>query len=265
MTGSIIILLCIMGLCWGSFINVLMLRTITGESIITPFSKCPICSHTLLWWQKIPILSFLHLKGKCFWCGEKISIQYPVMEIIGLAIFLFAFLKYNSIIDAICTIIILSLFLTVAYTDILKNKVHMTQIGFITLFGIILNRNDILNSVLGIVVSLVFAMILIKLGKRFFNVELIGEGDMYLIGALGSVTGVEYLYLYLFYSLIIQFLIVFPKYIKELIVNKKKETLKYLIIFIVSCFFLYFLENLNFWGEKSNNNNTFVDFNIFCI
>ena len=59
----------------GSFLNVVILRAFSGESIVLPPSKCPKCGNKLKWWHNIPILSYLLLRGKCYFCHDKISIQ----------------------------------------------------------------------------------------------------------------------------------------------------------------------------------------------
>ena len=63
---------CILGLCFGSFFNVVILRTLSNESIVFPPSKCPKCNNKLLWWHNIPVLSYILLRGKCYFCKEKI-------------------------------------------------------------------------------------------------------------------------------------------------------------------------------------------------
>ena len=66
----------ITGVCIGSFLNVVILRALSEESIVFPPSKCPKCQTPLKWWHNIPVLSFIFLKGKCAFCHEKISIQF---------------------------------------------------------------------------------------------------------------------------------------------------------------------------------------------
>ena len=85
----------IIGLCIGSFLNVVILRGLSEESIVYPPSKCPKCQSPLKWWHNIPILSFILLKGKGGFCHEKISIQYPIIEFITGYLFLSAFLKFG--------------------------------------------------------------------------------------------------------------------------------------------------------------------------
>ena len=84
---AILFFVLIIGLCIGSFLNVVILRTISGESIVFLSSKCPKCQHPLKWWHNIPVLSYIILRGKCGFCKEHISIQYPIIEIITALVF----------------------------------------------------------------------------------------------------------------------------------------------------------------------------------
>jgi len=83
------ILVVLFGLCVGSFLNCLLYRLEIGESFLKGRSYCPACKHPLGWLDLIPVISFLWLGGKCRYCKAKISWQYPLVEIITAAIFLF--------------------------------------------------------------------------------------------------------------------------------------------------------------------------------
>ena len=72
----------IIGLCIGSFLNVVSLRAFTGESIVLPPSKCPKCGAKIKPYDNIPVLSYLILGGKCRNCKGSISIQYPIVEFV---------------------------------------------------------------------------------------------------------------------------------------------------------------------------------------
>jgi len=85
----------IIGLCIGSFLNVVILRGLSGESIVMPPSKCPACDHKLYWWHNIPIISYILLRGKCGFCKAPISIQYPLVEGFTVIIFLFDFIFHK--------------------------------------------------------------------------------------------------------------------------------------------------------------------------
>lgn len=71
----------ILGLMVGSFLNVVIFRLNTEEKIVNSRSKCLFCSHKLAWYDLFPVASFLALRGKCRYCKEKLSVQYPLVEI----------------------------------------------------------------------------------------------------------------------------------------------------------------------------------------
>lgn len=72
----------VLGLIWGSFLNVVAYRVPREESLMFPPSHCPNCDHRLGPLDLVPVLSFLMMRGKCRYCGEKISWQYPLIEMI---------------------------------------------------------------------------------------------------------------------------------------------------------------------------------------
>ena len=104
-----IICIFILGLIMGSFYNVIIFRTLSGESIINPPSKCPACETPLLWWQKIPVISYLILKGKCYFCKKDIDIMYPSVELLSGMLFVFDWrLGIACILPAICAFLVMA-------------------------------------------------------------------------------------------------------------------------------------------------------------
>src|SRR6266540_3479472 len=71
----------VLGLCLGSFLNVCILRLPHDRSLLTPPSACPRCKHPIAWYDNIPVVSWLLLKGRCRHCGEAFSAQYPIIEL----------------------------------------------------------------------------------------------------------------------------------------------------------------------------------------
>ena len=96
MTFSIIIIFFILGLIIGSFLNVVILRYNTDRSL-GGRSSCMSCESGLCWYELIPIVSFFVLKGRCKTCKTKISIQYPLVEIISGIIFASLFWKFSNL------------------------------------------------------------------------------------------------------------------------------------------------------------------------
>jgi leader peptidase (prepilin peptidase) / N-methyltransferase len=80
--GSVALILGILGLLIGSFLNVVIYRIPLGESIVSPGSHCTKCGHALRAWELIPVLSFLIQRGQCSHCQSKISWRYPIVELL---------------------------------------------------------------------------------------------------------------------------------------------------------------------------------------
>jgi leader peptidase (prepilin peptidase)/N-methyltransferase len=80
-----------LGLCLGSFFNVCIWRWPRNKSVVRPASACPRCETPIKWFDNIPILSYLALRGKCRSCGERIAWRYPAVELLTAAIFAFCY------------------------------------------------------------------------------------------------------------------------------------------------------------------------------
>lgn len=85
----------IFGLVIGSFLNCLIWRLHTGESLGSR-SYCPNCRHQINWYDNIPLFSFLFLRGRCRYCGQKISPQYPLVELAAGLLFSYSFYLYYA-------------------------------------------------------------------------------------------------------------------------------------------------------------------------
>ena len=94
---EIAIIVFIFGTMIGSFLNVVIYRIPKGESIVFPSSKCQSCQTALKWWHNIPLFSWLFLRGKCYFCKEKISAQYPMVEFLTGIIFVALYFKLGLV------------------------------------------------------------------------------------------------------------------------------------------------------------------------
>jgi len=92
---SIIIFYAILGLIIGSFLNVCIYRIPLGKSIVSPRSSCTLCGVQIPFYDNIPVLSYILLRGKCRFCGAAISFQYPFVELLTGASFLVCALQWN--------------------------------------------------------------------------------------------------------------------------------------------------------------------------
>jgi leader peptidase (prepilin peptidase)/N-methyltransferase len=82
------------GACVGSFLNVVVYRLPRGLSLISPPSRCPKCETPLAWYDNIPVLGWIFLRGKCRYCREKISPEYPIVEAITGLLFVFYYVMF---------------------------------------------------------------------------------------------------------------------------------------------------------------------------
>ena len=81
LSWSLVALAFLAGLLFGSFLNVCIARLPNDESIVSPRSRCPHCSHTIRWYDNLPVLSYLVLRRRCRDCGAAISWRYPAVEL----------------------------------------------------------------------------------------------------------------------------------------------------------------------------------------
>ncbi len=86
-----------LGCCVASFLNVCIWRLPRNESVVWPPSHCPKCNARIRWYQNIPVLSWLALRGRCANCHEPISVRYTVVELLGGIVFLLAYLQWASV------------------------------------------------------------------------------------------------------------------------------------------------------------------------
>ncbi|MFA7659129.1 MAG: prepilin peptidase [Candidatus Gastranaerophilaceae bacterium] len=238
----------LIGLCIGSFLNVVILRAFSNESIAFPASKCPLCQTPLKWYHNIPVLSYLFLRGKCAFCKEKISIQYPLVELITGFLFVAVFIKFGLDFNGLFMLIFTSLFIVLAVSDIKEKVVFDFHTYTLVIFGLIYNlfnfghlymgekiialgnfsfgiSNSLIASVLGILLGIVVMEAFARFGYLLAGTRAFGEGDTYIAAGLGAVFGWKYLITILLYAFIIQIVFTIPIFIKKLYTKKDYRTL----------------------------------------
>lgn len=120
------------GACMGSFLNVCIGRWPDGLSVVKPRSRCPKCGHQIKATENIPIVSWLLLRGRCSGCHERISIQYPIVELLVGLVWLAAFLQFGMSFTAFRVAVFATVLLGISITDA---KHFIIPDGF-TVFGL---------------------------------------------------------------------------------------------------------------------------------
>lgn len=130
------VLALLFGLCFGSFANVIIYRLPRGESINKPPSHCPSCNHRLSAFDLMPVLSWLFLRGKCRYCKAKVSVRYPVVELLCAALFVFMALYAGPSPAVIPLCAFAFMLLCVTFIDFETQEIHDGLLVFGAVFGV---------------------------------------------------------------------------------------------------------------------------------
>lgn len=195
------IIIIILGFVFGSFANVCIYRMPRNLSIVKPRSACPKCNKLIVWYDNIPLISYILLGAKCRHCGNKISIIYPLIE--TSCALLFALVYYSLGNQYILPAFLFFVFCLLVSTaidfefQIIPNEfsVSLIIVGLLTSFinvflaDTVLHR--VLNSFLGFIAGGGSLLLVAFLGKLIFKKEAMGGGDIKLMAGVGTFIGWE--------------------------------------------------------------------------
>ena len=178
------------GTVFGSFYNVLGLRTMKKESFIKPRSHCEKCGHVLSWYELIPIFSFIFLKGKCRNCKTKLSYLYLFSEFFCGLLFAISFYSFGFTPNLIISIVLSSLLIIVTVCDvsymIIPDRFIIVSAVLILLTKLIFfGLNSFLFSLLYGVIAFVVMFLIMKFGDYIFKKETLGGADVKLMFVVG--------------------------------------------------------------------------------
>ena len=183
----------VLGLLFGSFLNVCAYRIPRNESIIVGRSHCPHCGHVIPFYYNIPLISYILLKGKCHYCGAKISWQYPIVELLtGLltwALFLKMGISYAFIFYLIFIYFLIVIALIDWQTKLILNKILLVMLILGILVNAIGHVIPFKDAGIGAVVGGGTMFLVAYLGNRIFKKEAMGMGDVKLAFVSGFFLG----------------------------------------------------------------------------
>ena len=187
------VLVIILGVMIGSFLNVVILRTPRDESISFPASHCMSCNTPLRAWHNVPLLSWLFLRGKCAFCGVKISIQYPIIEALSGLIFLFAALKFGINFQAFGIAMVFSFLLALSVIDfrykMVPDSLNLSALTF-AIFSVATMGEFVTHFTNALLLAGGFSLLRFYLSYAIKK-EAMGEADIMIAATMGAVLGIK--------------------------------------------------------------------------
>jgi len=183
----------ILGTLVGSFLNVCILRLPKEESIVWPGSHCPQCKNPIKFYDNIPLISYLLLKGRCRDCHRPISFQYPLIEgITGLAS-LILFMKFGPSLSYLLYFIFVAALIVITvidlYHQIIPDVISLPGIGVGLLASLIIPQITLFNSLIGILLGGGSLFLVATVYHWLFKREGMGGGDVKLLAMIGGFLG----------------------------------------------------------------------------
>ena len=191
-----------LGACIASFLNVVIWRVPRGESIVSPPSHCPKCNAPIKWYQNIPILAWLALRGKCANCKAPISPRYILIETLGGVLFLASFVHFARLNVELHLVLFYWIWSALMIAGSFIDFDHKLLPDFVTVGGMILGLvmsalvsvcwrtySPLLMSVGGLAFGFGVLWLIRFVGSKAFKREAMGLGDVFLMGAVGALFG----------------------------------------------------------------------------
>lgn len=188
-----LVYLTVVGAAIGSFLNVCIYRWPAGESVIRPRSKCPGCGKTISWYDNIPVLSWILLRGRCRTCGERISVQYPLVEAAVAVIWLGMALWLSPGLEAVRGALFFTVLLGIAIIDA-RHRIIPDQLslgGLVLGLALALGSPDIAiqTAAFGAGVGYGFMWLVKWGGEALFRKPALGVGDIHMMAMIGAFVG----------------------------------------------------------------------------
>jgi leader peptidase (prepilin peptidase) / N-methyltransferase len=178
----------ILGLCVGSFLNVVIARVPERRSIVSPGSACPRCGKPIAWFDNVPLLSYALLRARCRHCDEPISLRYPLVELLTGLLFVLAVSELGVGLSLVAGLILLAALVAITAIDLdcqlIPDVISLPGIVVGFVLSLIVGNPGWLDSLIGILVGggLFFLIIVASRGGM-------GGGDMKLGAMLGAFLG----------------------------------------------------------------------------
>ncbi len=183
----------LLGAAIGSFINVLVARLPVGESPVRPRYSCPACGAMIAWYDNIPIVSWLVLRGRCRRCGSRISIEYPLVEAGTALIWVGVAWLYGPSWTGLQGAVLLSIVLAIALIDarhyLIPDPLSLGGLVAGLALAPLPGPPSVLASILGAVAGFGVLFVVGVAGEWAFKKPAMGGGDMKMMAMIGAFLG----------------------------------------------------------------------------
>ena len=181
------------GSCVGSFLNVVIYRLPAGLSLVHPGSRCPHCETPVRFYDNIPILSWLILRGRCRSCKAAIAVRYPLVELITGLLAWLTWLKFGLSWAFLVNFIFIATLVAVTFIDldhrIIPDVISLPGIPLFFLAGLLLPVPTLMDALIGVVVG-GGSLLLVAWGYYLLRKqEGMGGGDIKLLAMMGGFIG----------------------------------------------------------------------------
>ena len=208
MTLSILAGLAVFGLMVGSFLNVCIARIPAGESIVSPGSRCPSCRKPIAWYDNVPVLSYLLLGGRCRSCKARISLRYPIVEIVTAVAFVLQGLALGDALPDQIPLLALRLLFTALLITLFGTDLDTMRLpDVLTIPGIVIGLvasvwlpPGIVSSLIGAALGAAIPYAIRWIWFRMKGVEAMGLGDVKMLAMIGAFLGWQQVLVVLFLS-----------------------------------------------------------------
>jgi leader peptidase (prepilin peptidase)/N-methyltransferase len=190
-----IIVILLFGLAWGSFLNVVIYRLPQRISIFRPSSFCPACRKSIKFYDNIPLLSFIILRGKCRYCGEKIPFSYPLVEFLTPLSFLLLYSQFSLSFHFFASCFFASALIVLGFIDfylqILPDAITLPGILLALIYSLFRSDLNLTQALVGAVVGAGFLLFVYGAYYLLRKKEGLGMGDVTMILMIGAYLGLQ--------------------------------------------------------------------------
>lgn len=185
--------LAVIGLCVGSFLNVVIARLPAGENIVRPRSRCPKCGRQLRWYENIPVFSWIALRGRCSGCRQPISARYPLVELLTALLWLGCLRRFGWGWELAGALVMSTILVALTFIDldhwILPFELTIPLIATGLLLAIPRGVPVLIDAAIGAAAGFSSFWAMEFIGRWIFKKEALGGGDKYLLAGIGSYLG----------------------------------------------------------------------------